>query len=57
MLVPRATTGAPGGPLVRDEALLAWVRTVVDTVIDPGGAEPVTRSGQSQGHLQGGATA
>jgi transcription-repair coupling factor (superfamily II helicase) len=35
MLVPRATAGASGGPLVRDEALLTWARAVVDTVIDP----------------------
>jgi len=34
ILVPRPTTGVAGGPPVRDEALLTWARTVIDTVID-----------------------
>ncbi|HET6625219.1 MAG TPA: transcription-repair coupling factor [Nocardioidaceae bacterium] len=35
MLVPRPTSKVVGGPPIRDEALLAWARTVIDTVIDP----------------------
>jgi transcription-repair coupling factor (superfamily II helicase) len=35
ILVPRPATKVVGGPPVRDEALLAWARTVIDTVIDP----------------------
>ncbi len=38
ILVARPTTGVVGGPPVRDEALLAWARTVIDTVIDPSSA-------------------
>jgi transcription-repair coupling factor (superfamily II helicase) len=35
VLVPRPVSGVVGAAPVRDEALLAWVRTVIDTVIDP----------------------
>ena len=38
ILVPRPATEVVGGPPVRDEALLAWARTVIDTVIDPVGS-------------------
>jgi transcription-repair coupling factor (superfamily II helicase) len=38
MLVPRPSTAVVGGTPVRDEALLAWARQVVDTVVDPAGA-------------------
>ncbi|HEU5045982.1 MAG TPA: transcription-repair coupling factor [Nocardioidaceae bacterium] len=38
MLVPRPSTAAVGGSLLRDEALLAWARTVIDTAIDAAGA-------------------
>jgi transcription-repair coupling factor (superfamily II helicase) len=38
MLVPRPSTAVVGGTPIRDEALLAWARQVVDTVIDPAGA-------------------
>ncbi len=41
MLVPRPSTAVVGGTPIRDEALLAWARQVVDTVIDPAGATPV----------------
>jgi len=34
MLVPRPSTAVVGGRLIRDEALLTWVREVVDTVVD-----------------------
>jgi transcription-repair coupling factor (superfamily II helicase) len=34
MLVPRPSTAVVGGRPLRDEALLAWAREVVDTVID-----------------------
>jgi transcription-repair coupling factor (superfamily II helicase) len=34
ILVPRPTTAPVGGQPLRDEALLAWVREVVDQVID-----------------------
>jgi transcription-repair coupling factor (superfamily II helicase) len=34
MLVPRPSTAAVGGRPLRDEALLAWAREVVDTVVD-----------------------
>jgi transcription-repair coupling factor (superfamily II helicase) len=34
ILVPRPTTAAVGGRPIRDEALLAWAREVVDTVLD-----------------------
>jgi transcription-repair coupling factor (superfamily II helicase) len=37
MLVPRPTEGRVGGRPIRDEALLAWARAVIDTVIDPAG--------------------
>jgi transcription-repair coupling factor (superfamily II helicase) len=37
MLVPRPLSGSHGGP-PRDEELLAWTRTVIDTVIDPANA-------------------
>ena len=35
MLVPRPAAAGVGGEPVRGEALLAWARTVIDTVIDP----------------------
>jgi transcription-repair coupling factor (superfamily II helicase) len=38
MLVPRPSTAVVGGTPIRDEALLAWARQVVDTVVDPAGA-------------------
>jgi len=38
MLVPRPTSKVVGGPPIRDEAILAWARTVIDIVIDPAGA-------------------
>jgi transcription-repair coupling factor (superfamily II helicase) len=38
ILVPRPTSKVVGGPPIRDEALLAWARQVIDTVIDPAGA-------------------
>ncbi|MGZ8744483.1 MAG: transcription-repair coupling factor [Nocardioides sp.] len=41
MLVPRPSTAVVGGTPIRDVALLAWARQVVDTVIDPAGATPV----------------
>jgi transcription-repair coupling factor (superfamily II helicase) len=34
MLVPRPSTPVAGGQPIRDEALLAWAREVIDTVID-----------------------
>ena len=34
ILVPRPTTAVVGGHPIRDEALLAWAREVVDTVLD-----------------------
>jgi transcription-repair coupling factor (superfamily II helicase) len=34
ILVPRPTTAAIGGQPLRDEPLLAWVREVVDAVVD-----------------------
>jgi transcription-repair coupling factor (superfamily II helicase) len=34
MLVPRPSTAVVGGHLIRDEALLAWARDVIDTVLD-----------------------
>jgi transcription-repair coupling factor (superfamily II helicase) len=34
MLVPRPSTAVVGGRPLRDEALLAWAREVVDTVVD-----------------------
>jgi len=34
ILVPRPATAPVGGQPLRDEALLAWVREVVDTVVD-----------------------
>jgi transcription-repair coupling factor (superfamily II helicase) len=34
MLVPRPTATATGGPPLRDEALLAWARKVIDEVVD-----------------------
>jgi len=34
MLVPRPSTAVVGGHPIRDEALLAWAREVIDTVID-----------------------
>jgi transcription-repair coupling factor (superfamily II helicase) len=34
ILVPRPSTAAVGGQPLRDEALLAWAREVVDTVVD-----------------------
>ncbi len=34
ILVPRPTTAPIGGQPIRDEALLAWVREVVDAVVD-----------------------
>ena len=34
MLVPRPSTAVIGGQLIRDEALLAWAREVIDSVID-----------------------
>jgi len=37
MLVPRPSTAAVGGSLLRDEALLAWARAVIDTAIDAAG--------------------
>jgi transcription-repair coupling factor (superfamily II helicase) len=42
MLVPRPTTPVAGGQPVRDEAVLAWAREVIDTVIDrvPEAASP-----------------
>jgi transcription-repair coupling factor (superfamily II helicase) len=42
MLVPRPTTPVAGGQPVRDEAMLAWAREVIDTVIDrvPEAASP-----------------
>jgi transcription-repair coupling factor (superfamily II helicase) len=33
-LVPRPSTAPIGGHPIRDEALLAWVREVVDAVLD-----------------------
>jgi transcription-repair coupling factor (superfamily II helicase) len=43
MLVPRPSTAAVGGRPLRDEALLAWAREVVDTVVDRGpAAAPAT---------------
>ena len=41
MLVPRPLSGSQGGP-PRDEELLAWARKVIDTVIDPAGAQQET---------------
>jgi transcription-repair coupling factor (superfamily II helicase) len=38
MLVPRPSTAVVGGRPIRDEQLLAWARTVIDTVVDPDGA-------------------
>ncbi|HET9858794.1 MAG TPA: transcription-repair coupling factor [Nocardioidaceae bacterium] len=38
ILVPRPTSKVVGGPPIRDEALLAWARQVIDTVVDPAGA-------------------
>jgi hypothetical protein len=32
--VPRPSTAVIGGQLIRDEALLAWAREVIDSVID-----------------------
>jgi transcription-repair coupling factor (superfamily II helicase) len=43
MLVPRPLSGSHGGP-PRDEELLAWTRKVIDTVIDPAGAQQETAS-------------
>ena len=34
ILVPRPSTAVVGGQPIRDEALLAWAREVVDTVLD-----------------------
>jgi transcription-repair coupling factor (superfamily II helicase) len=34
ILVPRPATAAVGGQPLRNEALLAWAREVVDTVVD-----------------------
>ena len=34
ILVPRPSTNVVGGQPIRDEALLAWAREVIDTVID-----------------------
>jgi transcription-repair coupling factor (superfamily II helicase) len=34
MLVPRPSTAAVGGALLRDEALLAWARQVIETIVD-----------------------
>ena len=34
ILVPRPTATVVGGPPIREEALLAWARAVIDTVID-----------------------
>jgi transcription-repair coupling factor (superfamily II helicase) len=34
MLVPRPSTAVVGGRPLRDEALLAWAREVIDTVLD-----------------------
>ena len=45
MLVPRPLSGSHGGP-PRDEELLAWARKVIDTVIDPAGAQQETASAQ-----------
>ncbi len=45
MLVPRPSTAAVGGRPLRDEALLAWAREVVDTVVDRVPAAPAP-SGQ-----------
>jgi len=33
ILVPRPTTAVVGGRPIRDEALLAWAREVLDTVL------------------------
>jgi transcription-repair coupling factor (superfamily II helicase) len=41
MLVPRPVPTTVGGPPIRDEELLAWVRQVVDSVVD---REPVPSS-------------
>ncbi|HEX6248104.1 MAG TPA: transcription-repair coupling factor [Nocardioidaceae bacterium] len=41
MLVPRPLPTTVGGPPIRDEELLAWVRQVVDSVVD---REPVPSS-------------
>jgi transcription-repair coupling factor (superfamily II helicase) len=35
ILVPRPSTAVVAGTPIRDEALLTWARTVIDTVIDP----------------------
>jgi transcription-repair coupling factor (superfamily II helicase) len=35
MLVPRPSTAVVGGRPLRDEALLAWARELVDTVVEP----------------------
>ena len=34
ILVPRPMTAVVGGKPLRDEALLAWAREVVDSVLD-----------------------
>jgi transcription-repair coupling factor (superfamily II helicase) len=39
MLVPRPSTAAVGGKPLRDEELLTWARAVIDSVIDPAGAD------------------
>jgi transcription-repair coupling factor (superfamily II helicase) len=41
MLVPRPRTAVVGGQPIRDEALLAWAREVIDNVVDrvPAGAQ------------------
>jgi transcription-repair coupling factor (superfamily II helicase) len=38
ILVPRPSTAVVGGTPIRDEALLAWARQVIDTVIDTSGS-------------------
>jgi transcription-repair coupling factor (superfamily II helicase) len=47
MLVPRPSTAVVAGSPLRDEALMTWARTVIDTVVDPAGA-PQSQNSQNQ---------
>ncbi|MDP3967147.1 MAG: transcription-repair coupling factor [Nocardioides sp.] len=45
MLVPRPSTAPVAGTPLRDEELLAWAHTVIDTVVDPANAPEATSTG------------
>jgi len=46
--VPRPSTSPVGGSPLRDEALLTWARTVIDTAIDAGGAAVAAATASSK---------